>query len=104
MGIVNLTPDSFFAASRTQGADAATRIRQLLSEGADVVDLGACSTRPGSAQPTLEEEWSRLEPALMEILGNCPPGTCPPPDEGRGRGPLETSSRRGRRIQWEGPE
>lgn len=104
MGIVNLTPDSFFAVSRTQGADAVTRIRQLLSEGADVVDLGACSTRPGAAQPTLEEEWSRLEPALMEILGNCPPGTCPPPDEGRGRGPLETSSRRGRRIQWEGPE
>ncbi len=86
MGIVNLTEDSFFAGSRVSVADAAARVRQMLSDGADTIDFGACSTRPGSAQPTLEEEWSRLEPALVAILGDCPPGTCPPPDEGRGRG------------------
>ena len=68
MGIVNLTPDSFYAGSRTWGADACARALEMRSQGADIIDLGACSTRPGSAQPTLEEEWSRLEPALREIL------------------------------------
>ena len=70
MGIVNLNGDSFYAASRTAGADAAARARQMWAEGADVVDLGACSTRPGSKQPDVEEEWKRLEPALKEIAGN----------------------------------
>ena len=78
MGIVNLTPDSFYAASRT-GADLALpRILAMFQEGADVVDLGACSTRPGSPQPSLEEEWRRLEPVLKslarEMSGNTPPG------------------------------
>ena len=95
MGIVNLTPDSFYAASRT-GADLALpRILAMREEGADVIDLGACSTRPGSPQPSLEEEWRRLEPVLKslarEMSGNTPPGACPPPDTGRGRGPLDTS-------------
>ena len=67
MGIVNLTPDSFFAGSRRQGADAVAQARQMLTDGADVIDFGACSTRPGSAQPTLEEEWSRLEPVMRLI-------------------------------------
>ena len=104
MGIVNLTPDSFYAGSRVQADVALSRIRTLFEEGADVVDLGACSTRPGAPQPSLEEEWQRLEPVLMEMGGHTPSGTCPPPDEYRGRGPLDTSSRRGRRRQWEGPE
>lgn len=69
MGIVNLTPDSFFEGSRAQGADALERIRKMWAEGARVVDLGACSTRPGSAQPSLEEEWSRLEPVLQALAG-----------------------------------
>lgn len=66
MGIVNLTPDSFYAQSRA-GADVLPRIAAMLAEGADVIDLGACSTRPGSPQPSLEEEWARLEPALKAI-------------------------------------
>ena len=69
MGIVNLTEDSFYAGSRVSVANVAARVRQMLSDGADTIDFGACSTRPGSAQPTLEEEWSRLEPALCEIAG-----------------------------------
>jgi dihydropteroate synthase len=106
MGIVNLNGDSFYAASRSAGADAAARARQMWAEGADVVDLGACSTRPGSTQPDVEEEWKRLEPALKEIAGNSLPEACPPPDKGRGRGPLDTSScdSEERRRQWEGPE
>lgn len=67
MGIVNLTPDSFFEGSRTGAAEALSRIRELFCEGADVVDLGACSTRPGGALATLEEEWERLEPVLREV-------------------------------------
>ena len=104
MGILNLTPDSFYAGSQVSGADALSRIRQMWADGADVVDLGACSTRPGAPQPSLEEEWSRLEPVLTEIGGNSLPGACPPPDEGRGRGPLAGRSRSGRAGQWEGPE
>jgi len=69
MGIVNLNGDSFFSGSRTSGADAVARARQMWADGADVVDLGACSTRPGSTQPDVEEEWARLEPVLQEMAG-----------------------------------
>ena len=69
MGIVNLNSDSFFSGSRTEGADAVARIRQMWADGADVVDLGACSTRPGSTQPDVEEEWKRLQPVLQEMAG-----------------------------------
>ncbi|MBR4775188.1 MAG: dihydropteroate synthase [Bacteroidales bacterium] len=91
MGILNLTPDSFYAGSRAKADEALSRIQALFAEGADVVDLGACSTRPGSPQPSLEEEWRRLEPVLLEIAGYSPLGACAPPHSGRGRGPLDTS-------------
>ena len=67
LGILNLTPDSFFAASRSAAGEVVSRAARLFEEGADVVDLGACSTRPGSPQPSLEEEWRRLEPALEAL-------------------------------------
>ena len=67
MGIVNLTEDSFYAASRADVSTALARIRRMQAEGADLVDLGACSTRPGAAQPSLEEEWARLEPVLRQL-------------------------------------
>lgn len=67
MGIINLTPDSFYAGSRTAACEFMPKVRQMLSDGADVIDIGACSTRPGAAQPSLEEEWARLEPALCEL-------------------------------------
>ena len=104
MGIVNLTQDSFYAGSRTAATDALSRAQQMWADGATVVDLGACSTRPGAPQPSLEEEWARLEPALREMAGNCLPGTCAPPHMGRGRGPLDVRSQSGRDRQWEGPE
>ena len=83
MGILNLTPDSFYAGSRVAGADALSRARRMWADGADVVDLGACSTRPGAPQPSLEEEWARLEPVLLEMAGYALPGACPPSDKSR---------------------
>ena len=48
LGIVNLTDDSYFAPSRVRSCEAfMDRVRQLVSEGADIIDIGACSTRPG---------------------------------------------------------
>ncbi len=80
MGIVNLTDDSFFAGSRNLRADGTfdeelfrSRIVNMLASGADILDLGACSTRPGSDSISEEEEWRRLEPALR-ILSEEHPG------------------------------
>ena len=72
MGIVNLTPDSFFEPSRVwiEGVSvsrALERIQQLVAAGASIIDLGAVSTRPGAVIPSVEEEWGRLEPVLMEL-------------------------------------
>ena len=69
MGIVNLTPDSFYSGSRVSADAALQRIQAMFSEGADVVDLGACSTRPGSQPASEEEEWARLEPVLHALMG-----------------------------------
>ena len=67
MGIVNLTPDSFWASSRVKTEEAIPRIDSMLQEGADIIDLGAVSTRPGAADVSVEEEWSRLEPVLRRL-------------------------------------
>ena len=73
MGIVNLTDDSFFSGSRCSGVDAAlSRIDTMLSEGADIIDLGACSTRPGSMPVGEDEEWVRLEPVLKALKTSFP--------------------------------
>lgn len=65
MGIVNLTDDSYFADSRCCDVDAAiSRAGQLLDEGASIIDVGACSTRPGAVPVGEEKEWERLEPFL----------------------------------------
>lgn len=88
MGILNLTPDSFYAGSRVAGADALSRARRMWADGADVVDLGACSTRPGAPQPSLEEEWARLEPVLLEMAGYALSGDSGPlPLSGGGQAP-----------------
>jgi len=68
MGIVNLTPDSFFGKSRAQSTQAALElVGRQLEEGADLVDLGAVSSRPGSSAVDEAEEWARLEPVLREL-------------------------------------
>ena len=68
MGIVNVTDDSFYSSSRCRDAGAAIdRIAAMVAEGADIIDLGACSTRPNSTPIDAAEEWCRLAPALRAI-------------------------------------
>lgn len=68
MGIVNITPDSFFSASRRfDPQQAAQRALELLGEGADILDFGAESTRPGSEPVDPEEEKRRLIPAIRSF-------------------------------------
>jgi len=73
MGIINLTPDSFYAGSRQQGIEAALRQTQkMLSEGADFLDLGAYSSRPGAEDISVQEETDRLLPVVEEIVKQFP--------------------------------
>jgi len=69
MGILNVTPDSFSDGGVFVGADAAlSRARQMAEEGADLIDIGAESTRPGFTPVSVAEEWARLEGPLTAIL------------------------------------
>ena len=73
MGIVNVTPDSFYSGSRaTDEQTLVGRVRQLLSEGADILDIGACSTRPGSESVSEQGEMDRLQWALDIIRREAP--------------------------------
>ena len=73
MGIVNVTPDSFFAGSRIDGERALrTRLDELIREGAAIADLGAYSSRPGADEVSLEEEMKRLRPALQLLRDEYP--------------------------------
>lgn len=68
MGIMNVTPDSFFADSRVQTEEAIrNRANQIIAEGAKIIDVGACSTRPGGEVVSEEEEMRRLAFALPII-------------------------------------
>lgn len=68
MGILNATPDSFFAASRKETeADMARRADEIIAEGGTIIDVGACSTRPGSEPVAAEEEMSRMRKALSTV-------------------------------------
>ena len=65
MGILNVTPDSFFAGSRMQTEqEIAVRANQIMAEGATMIDVGGCSTRPGSEPVSEAEEMQRLRLAL----------------------------------------
>lgn len=73
MAIGNVTPDSFYASSRLDGPSAVLAwAQQALDDGADILDIGACSTRPGSMPASEEEEWSRLEPTLTALRRELP--------------------------------
>ncbi|XP_078161984.1 folate synthesis bifunctional protein, mitochondrial-like [Carex rostrata] len=68
MGILNLTPDSFSDGGKClQVGDAVSHFRSLISEGADIIDIGAQSTRPFAERLTVDQELSRLIPVLDEI-------------------------------------
>jgi len=69
MGIVNVTPDSFSDGGLFAGREAAlAQAKRLVGEGADIVDVGAESTRPGHTPLTAEEEWARLAPLLAALV------------------------------------
>lgn len=68
MGILNVTPDSFFAGSRKQTElEIAQRANQIVAEGGTIIDVGAFSTRPGADEVSMEEEMNRLRKALPVI-------------------------------------
>jgi dihydropteroate synthase len=69
MGILNVTPDSFSDGGRHQGAAAAAAAQRMRAAGADVIDVGAESTRPGAAEVGVEAELARLSPVLPGLAG-----------------------------------
>lgn len=73
MGIVNVTPDSFYSASRTFDVDSLEKkVEQMVSEGVDIFDIGAYSTRPGADDVSPEEELRRLQRG-MEVVKRMAP-------------------------------
>lgn len=61
MGILNITPDSFYDGGRYNTLDKAKiRIEKMIEDGVSIIDIGGCSTRPGSEMINQEEEWSRI--------------------------------------------
>ena len=73
MGILNVTPDSFYESSRKQGEAAIVkRIEAIVSEGATFVDIGGYSSRPNAEDISVEEEWNRLKPALKILCNDYP--------------------------------
>ena len=73
MGIVNVTPDSFYGVSRVEaGGELLARCRRMLADGADIIDIGACSTRPGSEPVGEAEELKRLHAAFEQLNAEFP--------------------------------
>ncbi|MCS7174845.1 dihydropteroate synthase [Pseudothermotoga sp.] len=70
MGVINVTPDSFYAASRVEKDKLLDRVAQMIREGVDIIDIGGESTRPGSDRVTEEEEMSRVVPAVELVKKN----------------------------------
>lgn len=73
MGIINITPDSFFSNSRAQNNDAVLQqAEKMIFEGADIIDIGGQSTRPGSVRVDADKELLRVLPAIEIILKKFP--------------------------------
>jgi len=69
LGILNVTPDSFADGGKfLDSKDAIAQARKLMAEGADIIDVGGESTRPGAARVTEEEELKRVIPVITEIV------------------------------------
>jgi len=70
MGILNVTPDSFSDGGSFDSPDRAlARVEEMIAEGADIIDVGGESTRPGSSRVSVESEIERVVPAIREIVG-----------------------------------
>jgi dihydropteroate synthase len=73
MGIINVTPDSFYKDSRQQTSEAVLeQATKMINDGADIIDVGGQSTRPGSERISVEEELQRVLPAIEIILKHFP--------------------------------
>lgn len=74
MGILNTTPDSFYASSRVAGKteEILSKVEQMIAEGAAIIDVGGMSSRPGAKPVTTGEELSRVLPAIEAIKSNFP--------------------------------
>ena len=73
MAIVNVTPDSFYTSwGECSDEVLLSNVQLAIDQGADILDIGACSTRPGSTPVTAEEEWQRLSHALQLIRSHFP--------------------------------
>lgn len=73
MAIVNVTPDSFYAGSRTLDDKAIrNRVREIIEQGADIIDIGAYSTRPGACEVSVSEEIDRLAKGMAIIQKAAP--------------------------------
>ena len=67
MGVINANDDSFFEGSRFKGFEAIKQIEKMIINGADIIDIGGVSSRPGSIYPGVEEELKRVKPIIDEI-------------------------------------
>jgi dihydropteroate synthase len=89
MGIVNVTPDSFSDGGKYfTPEEAVRRVKNLIADGADIIDIGAESTKPGATPLSWEEEWSRLEPVLTLLKGTVPVGGTGNGERGMGTVPI----------------
>ena len=70
MGILNANSDSFYSGSRFMGKNAISKIEELISQGADIIDIGAVSSRPGSSAVSEDEELNRVKDILKAIKDN----------------------------------
>ena len=73
MGVLNATPDSFFEGSRIEkNADLSSRVSAMVNAGMDILDIGGCSTRPGSEEVSEKEELERVLPLINQIRKEFP--------------------------------
>lgn len=72
MGVINLTPDSFHAPSRTEADHALGAAERMLEEGASILDLGGASSRPGATEIDADEELRRVVPAIAAVHARYP--------------------------------
>ena len=73
MGILNITPDSFFDRGKyTDPESCLRRVDKMIAEGASIIDIGGASSRPGAAEVSATKEWNRIEPVLNDIRKNFP--------------------------------
>jgi len=73
MGVLNITPDSFYDGGQHNTIEAAVkRAGEMVDQGADIIDIGAVSTRPGAADVSEQEELTRLLPVLREVIAMYP--------------------------------